>query len=329
MDQPPTPWCSVFFTTPDIPRPDNTLGIEGNLITLFNEAKTSIDVAVFEFNLENVAQALICAHNRGVTVRVVYDSQFAGEGQQIAEIIATGIPAVGDNRSAFMHNKFFIIDRKIVWTGSFNITKNASERNNENATIIYDAFLAKNYSLEFEEMFAGRFGRSSPVNTVDSLTVQGVRVENYFAPEKEVMIHISKLVKQATRYVHFLAFSFTSRGLSTALKEGMRRGVEVAGVFESRGTDHPSSEYRSLREAGAEVLRDKNPGTMHHKVIVIDGQVVIFGSYNFSDNAEKTNDENILIIFNPAIAARYEAEFQRIRDLARSQWRKKKTTKRS
>ena len=56
---------------------------------------------------------------------------------------------------------------------------------------------------------------------------------------------------------------------------------------------------------------------MHHKVIIIDGEIVIFGSFNFSDSADRSNDENLLIIYNRAVAARFEEEFQRVFKLAR------------
>ena len=57
---------------------------------------------------------------------------------------------------------------------------------------------------------------------------------------------------------------------------------------------------------------DGNPLNMHHKVIIIDESVVIFGSYNFSRSAEERNDENTLIIHNPELAAQFLAEFERV-----------------
>ena len=57
-----------------------------------------------------------------------------------------------------------------------------------------------------------------------------------------------------------------------------------------------------LREAGLDVRLDGNPANMHHKVFIIDGHIVITGSYNFSRSAEERNDENTLIIHDPAIA---------------------------
>jgi phosphatidylserine/phosphatidylglycerophosphate/cardiolipin synthase-like enzyme len=51
---------------------------------------------------------------------------------------------------------------------------------------------------------------------------------------------------------------------------------------------------------------------MHHKVFIIDGQIVVTGSYNFSRSAEERNDENLLVIHNAAIASLYQDEFDKI-----------------
>jgi phosphatidylserine/phosphatidylglycerophosphate/cardiolipin synthase-like enzyme len=51
---------------------------------------------------------------------------------------------------------------------------------------------------------------------------------------------------------------------------------------------------------------------MHHKVMVIDGRIVICGSYNFSRSAEEINDENLLIIVDPGLAEEFGREFERL-----------------
>ena len=62
---------------------------------------------------------------------------------------------------------------------------------------------------------------------------------------------------------------------------------------------------------GVPVRQDGNPGTFHHKVFVIDGKIVVTGSLNFSDNADDSNDENVVVITNGDIAAQYLQEFER------------------
>lgn len=67
-----------------------------------------------------------------------------------------------------------------------------------------------------------------------------------------------------------------------------------------------------MLKIGVDVRRGGNPGSMHHKVIIIDEQVVVTGSYNFSESAWKRNEGNLLIIHSPEIAALYKEEFKRI-----------------
>ena len=110
-----------------------------------------------------------------------------------------------------------------------------------------------------------------------------------------------------------MAFSFTSDDIAQALKDSANRGVIVSGVFEeSQYHSNTGTEYDNLRATGLDVRLDGNERNMHHKVFIVDGEVVITGSYNFSRSAEERNDENTLIIYSPELAAQYLAEFERV-----------------
>ncbi|MBN1121624.1 MAG: phospholipase [Anaerolineae bacterium] len=304
---------AVYFTDPVIPFDDVTTGgIEENLIWLIDNAQYSIDAAMFEFNLQNVADALIAAHNRGVQVRIVYDDEHTEDDFQMEDLIDAGIPATPDERSALMHNKFFIFDRSIVWTGSLNFTENGVYRNNNNAIAILSPQLALNYTTEFEEMFGGEFGPTSTANTpYPGVDIDGMWVETYFSPEDEVMNQLISLASEATYSIHFMAFSFTDYDLAKVMIDQAAAGVEVSGIYESRGANTESSECNTLLGEGIDVRLDGNPRTFHHKVIIIDGAIVATGSFNYSTNATESNDENLLIIHSPQVAALYEGEFTR------------------
>ncbi|TRZ54376.1 phospholipase [bacterium] len=308
-------WYEVYFTSPVIPF-DNvfTGGIEDHLIQKINAAQNTIDLAVYDFNLDDVTQALIQAKQRGVIVRVVYDNGQTDAFPQMTELIDAGIPAVPDNRSVFMHDKFFVFDDQCIWTGSFNISVNAAYRNNENALSFCSPEAAANYTAEFTEMFAGQFGPSSPANTPYPIfTIDGATIENYFAPEDSVMAKIIATVEKAQTHIHFMAYSFTYDDLAAAMLQEMSHGVEIGGVFETFGANTPASECSTLLTAGADISLDGNPKTFHHKVIIIDGTTVILGSFNFSANANEKNDENLLIIHDTSLASAYEQEYQRMK----------------
>lgn len=306
-------WYRVYFTDPKRPFDKVTTGgIEENLIRLIDASTGTIDAAFYEFDLENVAQALIRAKERGVRIRLVYDDEYTDPDPQIVDFKAAGIPAVPDDRSAYMHNKFLVIDHQCVWTGSFNLTVNAAYKNNENAIVICDPRLVANYEAEFSEMYAGEFGITSPTDTPNPVfSIGTVLIENYFASEDEVMDHVIKTVSLAEHSIRFMAYSFTDDDLSRLMVAKQESGVLIAGIFESRGANNASSECAFLLKNGATITLDGNPYTFHHKVIIIDDEIVIFGSFNFTGNANESNDENLLIVHDPGLAAQFENEFDR------------------
>jgi len=226
---------------------------------------------------------------------------------------------LGDRREGLMHDKFVIIDRWEVWTGSTNLTTSGAYLNDNNLVCIRSSRLAENYTAEFEEMFANdAFGPGSPANTpYPQLTVDGVALEVYFSPDDGVLNHLVALVNGAQNSVDFMAYSFTSDELAQALLERAAAGVHVRGVFEAdQYSSNVGTEFDRLWAAGLAVTLDGNPDHMHHKVLIIDGQIVVTGSYNFSASAEERNDENVLVIYSTVVAAQFLAEFERVYDLS-------------
>ncbi len=313
-------WWQVYFTDPtSVNDPDNPRGsIEEQLIARIEDARQTIHIASFEFNLTPVADALIAAQRRGVEVEWVTDDEHGIEADeeeghgQFAMLEQAGVPVRDDGREGLMHNKFWLFDGQTVWTGSTNITVNGIFHNNNNVIVIESPALATIYEREFDEMWAGEFGPTSP-STVDEqqLTLDGTAIQVLFAPEDDVADHLIPLIEGAQSSIRFMAFSFTHDGLGEAVLARAQAGVDVAGIFETRGSETEYSELGRLFCAGVPVRQDGNPRTFHHKVFIIDGQTVVTGSFNFSNNANRDNDENVIVIANEDIAARYLEEFAR------------------
>lgn len=308
------PWIQVYFTRPK--NPDDGVrsgGVDEIVAASIDGAQKTLDVVTFEFDSQRLAAALIAAHNRGVRVRFVMDGENT-DTDAYRRIEFAGIPTVTDSRNAFTHSKFIVIDGQRVWTGSWNLKDSDTYRNDNNLILIESPELAENYTREFEEMFVHkRFGgRKTATTPHPQITIQGVLIENYFSPRDQVATHLIQSIRGAQRSIRFLAFSFTSDSIAQAMLDRARAGVSVAGVFETRGGDTSASEYGRMKRAGLDVRLDGNPFTMHHKVIIIDESLVITGSYNFSAQADDSNDENVLIIHSPEVAALYLAEFERI-----------------
>jgi phosphatidylserine/phosphatidylglycerophosphate/cardiolipin synthase-like enzyme len=323
-------WIRVYFTSPRYPDDDSHHygGLDEVLVAVIDYAESSVDVAAYDFDLESVADALIAAHGRGVKVRFVTDSDNAGE-DAVAQLQQAGIPVIEDERDeGLMHDKFVVIDGVWVWTGSWNLTENGTYRNNNNAVLIASPALAENYIAEFEEMFGGQFGPTSSADTpnprifitaeLDEGQTKQVEVENYFAPEDKAQAQIIAEIQGAQSRIRFMAFTFTSDEIADAMLERAQAGVVVQGVIEDRNAEREYSEYERLRAEVHDVLPDGNPYIMHHKVIIIDDETVILGSYNFTASAEDRNDENTLIVHDPEVAALFVEEFGRVYEAARA-----------
>lgn len=140
----------------------------------------------------------------------------------------------------------------------------------------------------------------------------GTRLENYFSTHDRPANHVIDVLRLAKRSIHFMAFSFTHDGIGQIMLDKAQARVDVQGVFEKSQSTGSYSEYTRMLQAKLPVYMDGNSRNMHHKVIIIDGEIVICGSFNFSKSADESNDENLLVIYNPAIASQFEAEYQKV-----------------
>jgi phosphatidylserine/phosphatidylglycerophosphate/cardiolipin synthase-like enzyme len=125
------------------------------------QAKKELLVAVYAFTSDALAGALVQAKKRGVSVQVILDREFdAGtekskgkflEAQKISVRRIAGIKsATPNNENGLMHQKFAVIDRKMVFTGSYNWTYSAETLNDENLLLFRDAGpLAEEYRKVF------------------------------------------------------------------------------------------------------------------------------------------------------------------------------------
>ena len=312
-------WFELYFTDPADPfSSQGTGGIDGPLVEAIDAARLSIDVAAYSISLNSVRYALIRAHDRGVTVRVVMESTNMDRSDPQA-LIEAGIPIVGDGRPGLMHDKFMVIDKSEVWLGSMNFTDSGAYDDNNNMIRIKSTKIAEDYSQEFKEMFEDdEFGPDvDPQTPNPSVTVDGTRVDIYFSPDDGVLNALGILLTNAEESIYFLAFSFTSDPLGTVVRQKHEAGLDVKGVMdEEQINSNTGTEFDPFQQKGVDVLIDGNPGQMHHKLFIVDKKIVAFGSYNFSRGAEESNDENIIIIYNPQIAEQFVKEFERVRSHA-------------
>lgn len=136
----------VYFTPGFLPQ---------EIITAYMEAaKTTLDIAIYSWTLPSLAEAAINAHKRGVVVRVIEDYEQGNADYSVTEqLLDGGVNVVLDDQSGLMHNKFMLIDDKVVLTGSYNWSRAATARNRENFLVISRDRIVRAYKENFEEIW--------------------------------------------------------------------------------------------------------------------------------------------------------------------------------
>lgn len=258
--------------------------------------------------------------------------------------------ADGSKGSGLMHHKFLVIDDRTVIISSANLTfsdthgdwsKPETIGNANHLLKINSPELARVFTQEFNWMWRDRkFGLQKPYRPPVSVRVGNSIVTVQFSPtsrrlawSQSVSGLIGRTLNQATRSVDMALFVFSEQNLANILEARHRRGVKVRSLVE------PSFAYRDYSELldllgvalpnnRCQVEANNQPwsspiataGTpnltegdlLHHKFGLIDDRLVITGSQNWSDAANLLNDENLLVIQNPIVAAHFRREFDRL-----------------
>ena len=218
--------------------------------------------------------------------------------------------------SKLSHNKFCVIDGATVMTGSFNPTVGGRDTFN-NVIVVNSTGLARNYALEFSELWMGNFGKGHP--TVEPIVyVEGKQYASYFCPEDDCQGKVMEELRKVKSSVKFMTFSFTDHEIASLLVSLQQRGVAVSGIAEGQRREMPFEQYPYLVSQGVPVVFENSSAIFHHKVFIIDDMTVVTGSYNPTSAGTSANDENVLIIHDYAVARRFSEEFERYGEMVQN-----------
>ena len=139
--------CECYF----FPNPSN----EQRVVNMFRTCKKTLDLAIFTFTRDSIAQAILEAQQRGVKIRCIGDDGNSKvKGSDVRLLASVGIPCKTDNNLRFhMHNKMAIIDNSVVITGSFNWTSQAVNKNQDNILFIEDKDIASQYTDYYNKIW--------------------------------------------------------------------------------------------------------------------------------------------------------------------------------
>jgi phosphatidylserine/phosphatidylglycerophosphate/cardiolipin synthase-like enzyme len=141
----------------------------------------------------------------------------------------------------------------------------------------------------------------------------------HFSPKGNCTEIVVRELKQARHEVLVLAYSFTSRPISEALIEAKLRGVHVDIVLDKSNEHEEHTDLHFLLEQGLPPLIDAEHAIAHNKVMIVDQRTLITGSFNFTNQAEHENAENLLVLKgHPDLVHLYRQNFQTHKSHARA-----------
>jgi len=279
-----------------------------------------------DITLRELADALLAAHRRGVAVRVLTDDRQAeGAGSRVGQLRSAGIAVQTDNDIRLhMHHKFAVVDGELLLSGSFNWTGPSVTSSYENVIVSHTPALASLFGGEFDRLWKG-FGRGDAGTAKSS--VPSNRVERFavlFFPDTSGT-NVGAIVDEisaAKRSIDVAMFVLTLDRLADALLEKRRQGVRVRLITDRHQSNAGGADAKRLAKAGVRV-RINPPGdsdhdrrcNMHHKFAVVDSSVLISGSFNWTAQAAKGNQEDAVVYREcQELTASFAAEFQRLWD---------------
>ena len=289
------------------------------IVKFIDGAKKKLDIAVQELDCQRIADAIIRARKRKVTVRVVLEASYltldkpradpyipGGENEMNRflhdAILRSAINVRSDFNPKIFHQKFIVRDGSAVLTGSTNFTDTGVTKNLNHIVIVRDRKVANTYAREFREIQQGHFGKLNEGHdeAPRDVEVSKLPIRIAFAPDHNPEMEIMKQMLKAKKRVDFAIFTFAqSSGIDDTMIQLKQAKRKVRGALDGAMANQKWAAGRPVKNAGAELYRVPKGGSLgklHHKLMVIDKQVIIAGSFNYTGPANKVNDENIIII---------------------------------
>ncbi|MDB5813857.1 MAG: phospholipase D/Transphosphatidylase [Rhodocyclales bacterium] len=137
-----------------------------------------------------------------------------------------------------------------------------------------------------------------------------VQAEVFFSPQGGTADEVIRQIDQAHRTIRVQAYSFTHASIAKALVEAEKRGVDVQVILDRSNRTGKYSAADFTSHGGVPTYIDAAHPIAHNKIMILDGETVITGSFNFTKQADEKNAENLLILHSKDLAATYLENWQ-------------------
>jgi len=292
--------------------------ITGRVIQLLDEARNQVDIAQFTWSVREIEDAVLRAHQRGVRVRIAMNAAQA-QGDTVSTRLKsagvdlrfrTGRAVPNSGYDGLQHAKFMVVDGNTLLTGSNNWSSTGTSFNEENTVVLRgltnDAILS-GFRCHFEAIWADK----------PDDAVRCSNSEATFTPGTPAI----KLIKEALRTadstvdvaMHHLLFGDLIKELAKCSERGVR--VRVVLNLADR-QELAGSAWNRLLSSGAQIRFKQNNADlyqlMHHKLVIVDDEVLVNGSGNWSGSAFFNNYENFVRYTDPRVVTPFVSMYRRI-----------------
>lgn len=136
-------------------------------------------------------------------------------------------------------------------------------------------------------------------------------LDAFFFPNEKNVDRLVQYLTKSTKSLKICVFNITNDRLANAIADAHKRGVQVRLISDDECMHNPGSDVVWLSQQGIPIRTDDNEQNhMHNKFAIIDDTHLITGSFNWTVQAGKSNQENILVVDNSYYIEKYNTEFE-------------------
>lgn len=240
-----------------------------------NKAKKSIHLVVFGLSEGSILKALAKSRAK---LNVYYDkrSSSAPENENFHPLKTPGL----------LHQKILVIDKKLVFLGSTNMTKTS--------LLMHSNLVIGFYSPEIAKFLM----ENTPFSSSEIISsAGGQKIEIYLLPNKNALERIKKIIKMAKDNIAISMFTFTNMELTDELIKARQRGVKISIAVDYNSAINTSAlAIDKLKKEKIKIMVSQGIQLLHHKYLYVDNDILVSGSANWTKAAFKKNKDLIFII---------------------------------
>ena len=268
---------------------------DDHLGTLFKEAianaKTSIQIAIYTLTDQRILQALRQKASLGVKVTVICDAKAC---QGIEKKLGNDIHLIKSTPKGLMHLKILVIDDRLVWVGSANMT-GESLRVHGN---IMTGFDSPELAVWIQKKLFSLSRGSSEYTPPNAFLIGNQTIEFWFLPnDKDAVQRIRQLIRSAKKTIQIAMFTWTRLDFVNDIVSAKLRGVDVQIVLDTNSSKGASLNVVKALQKGHVPFKVKTgPGLLHYKMMIIDDSILVSGSANWTKAAFRYNEDCYFVL---------------------------------